>query len=104
MSNVYFQQTPGSPYSAWGVMGVTGRILPLKENSLPVLDPYGERNLPVNVSSAWLRRAQLMFLPQSEQVMVANADHHDTGAEKAAARTIIDFPESRVPLASGEQK
>lgn len=104
MANVYFQQTPRSPYAAWVVMGVTGRLLPLKENSLPLLDLYGEKDLPVNLSSAWLRRAHLMLLPQSEQVMVANADHHYAGVEKEAAKAIIDFTQARFPLVRSRQK
>ena len=104
MANVYFQQTPRSPYVAWVAMGITGRILPLKENSLPVLDLYGENDLPVNLSKAWLRRAHLMLLPESQQVRVANADHHYAGGEKEAAQAIIDFTRSRFPLTGGAQK
>ena len=98
MSNVYFQQTPDAPYAAWIAMGVTGRILPLKSNSLPVLDLYGQNDLPVNLKSAWLRRAHLMLLPQSQQIMIANADHHYAGVETEAARAIIDFVSVRFSI------
>ena len=98
MANVYFQQTPDAPYAAWIAMGVTGRILPLKSNSLPVLDLYGEKDLPANLSKAWLRRAHLMLLPQSQQVMIAHADHHYAGVEADAARAIIDFVSARFPI------
>ena len=98
MSNVYFQQTPDAPYAAWIAMGVTGRILPLKSNSLPVLDLYGQNDLPVNLKSVWLRRAHLMLLPQSQQIMIANADHHYAGVETEAARAIIDFVRVRFPI------
>ena len=104
MANVYFQQTPDAPYAAWIAMGVTGRILPLKSNSLPVLDLYGEKDLPPNLGSAWLRRAHLMLLPQSQQIMIANADHHYTGAEKEATTAIVEFVRSRFPVRKGEQK
>ena len=104
MANVYFQQTPRSPYAAWVAMGVTGRILPLKENLLPVLDLYGENDLPVNLSTAWLRRAHLMLLPQSQQVMVAHADHHYSGVEKEAAQAMIAFTRSRFPVAGSAKK
>lgn len=98
MANVYFQQTPDAPYAAWIAMGVTGRILPLKSNSLPVLDVYGQKDLPVNLNSAWLRRTHLMLLPQSQQVMIANADHHYSGVEADAARAIVDFVAARFPV------
>lgn len=98
MANVYFQQTPDSPYAAWIAMGVTGRILPLKSNSLPVLDLYGQNDLASNLSSAWLRRAHLMLLPQSQQIMIANADHHYTGVEAEATRAIVEFVGVRLPV------
>ena len=98
MANVYFQQTPDAPYAAWIAMGVTGRILPLKSNSLPVLDLYGQNDLPVNLKSAWLRRAHLMLLPQSQQIMIANADHHYAGVEADVARAIVEFVAARFPL------
>lgn len=98
MANVYFQQTPDAPYAAWIAMGVTGRILPLKSNSLPVLDLYGQNDLASNLSSAWLRRAHLMLLPQSQQIMIANADHHYTGVEAEATRAIVEFVGARLPV------
>ena len=98
MANVYFQQTPDAPYVAWIAMGVTGRILPLKSNSLPVLDLYGQNDLAPNLSSAWLRRAHLVLLPQSQQVMIANADHHYAGVEAEASRVIVDFVAARFPV------
>ena len=98
MANVYFQQTPDAPYAAWIAMGVTGRILPLKSNSLPVLDLYGQNDLASNLSSAWLRRAHLMLLPQSQQIMIANADHHYTGVEAEATRAIVEFVGVRLPV------
>lgn len=79
-------------------MGVTGRILPLKSNSLPVLDLYGQNDLAPNLSSAWLRRAHLVLLPQSQQVMIANADHHYAGVEAEASRVIVDFVAARFPV------
>jgi pimeloyl-ACP methyl ester carboxylesterase len=96
MSNVYFQNTPNSPYAAWIVMGVTGRILSLGGNRLPVLDMYGENDLAPNLSKAWLRRAHLWFLPDSKQVMIDGADHHYAGVEKDAARAIVDFVRLRL--------
>jgi triacylglycerol esterase/lipase EstA (alpha/beta hydrolase family) len=91
MSNVYFQNKPNSPYTAWIVMGVTGRILSIGSNGLPILDLYGENDLPANVDRAWMRRMYLWFVPNSKQVMIANADHHYTGVEPKAAEAIIAF-------------
>jgi pimeloyl-ACP methyl ester carboxylesterase len=97
MSNVYFQNTPDSPYAAWIAMGLTGRILSIGSNSLPILDLYGENDIPPNLKSAWLRRIYLWFQPNCEQRMIAKADHHYAGFEKDAAETVIDFLQSRWP-------
>jgi pimeloyl-ACP methyl ester carboxylesterase len=96
MSNVYFQNTPNSPYAAWVVMGVTGRILSIGSNGLPMLDLYGENDLPANLSSAWVRRLYLWFAPNSKQVMIEKADHHYAGVEPKAAEAIIAFVRSFV--------
>jgi hypothetical protein len=96
MSNAYFQNTPNSPYAAWIAMGVTGRIMSIGNNSLPILDLYGESDLPANLSRAWMRRVYLWFAPNSQQAMIAKADHHYAGVEKDAARTIVEFTRSRL--------
>jgi hypothetical protein len=91
MANVYFQNTPNSPYAAWIAMGVTGRIMSIGSNSLPILDLYGENDLPPNLSRAWMRRMYLWFARNSKQVMIEKADHHYAGVEKNAANAIVDF-------------
>jgi hypothetical protein len=96
MSNVYFQNTPNSPYAAWIAMGVTGRILSIGSNSLPILDLYGEKDIAPNLGRAWMRRMYLWTQSRSEQVMIANADHHYAGVEKDAAKALIDFVRVRL--------
>jgi hypothetical protein len=96
MSNVYFQNTPNSPYAAWIAMGVTGRILSIGSNSLPILDLYGENDLPPNLKSAWLRRGYLWTKSNSEQVMIPKADHHYAGVEKDAANAMVAFVRERI--------
>lgn len=91
MSNVYFQRTASSPYSAWIILGVTGRILPLGQTSVPVLDVYGENDLVPNLNWAWFRKLHLALLPESTQVMISGADHHYGGKEAEVARVILAF-------------
>jgi acetyl esterase/lipase len=95
MSNVYFQNTANSPYAAWIAIGVTGRILSIGTNSLPILDLYGANDIPPTLKSAWLRRAYLLFSSNSEQHMIPKADHHYAGVEKEAANAITQFVSSR---------
>jgi alpha/beta superfamily hydrolase len=96
MSNVYLQNTPNSPYAAWIAIGVTGRILSIGSNSLPILDLYGENDLPANLKSAWLRRIYLWSSPRSQQIMIAKADHHYANTEKDAANAIVQFVRNSV--------
>ncbi len=96
MSNVYFQNTANSPYSAWIAMGVTGRILSIGSNSLPILDIYGEKDIAPNLSRAWMRRMYLWFSPRSEQTVISGADHHYAGKEKEAASAMIAFVQRAV--------
>lgn len=91
MSNVYLQNTANSPYAAWIAMGVTGRILSIGSNSLPILDLYGERDIAPNLSRAWMRRVYLWINSRSEQTMIAGADHHYAAKEKDAANALIGF-------------
>jgi alpha/beta superfamily hydrolase len=91
MSNVYFQQNAKSPYSAWVALGVTGRIVSLGENSLPILDIYAENDFESNLRTAWLRRMYLLFFSGSQQVMIPKADHYFVGAEKEVANAIVGF-------------
>jgi hypothetical protein len=94
MSNVYFQNTANSPYAAWIAMGVTGRILSIGNNALPILDIYGERDIAPNLSRAWMRRVYLWFASNSRQVMIEKADHHYAGVESKAAEAIVAFVRS----------
>jgi alpha/beta superfamily hydrolase len=91
MSNVYLQNTPNAPFAAWIAIGVTGRILSIGSNSLPILDIYGENDLPANLKSAWLRRIYLWSSPRSQQTMIAKADHRYANTEKDVANAIVEF-------------
>jgi hypothetical protein len=91
MSNVYFQNTPGSPYAAWVAISVTGRFLALKDNALPVLDLYASDDIEVVRSRAWLRRLHMLLWPQSQQVVIDGSDPQFTGKEGVVARNIIEF-------------
>lgn len=94
MSNAYFQSTPNSPYAAWIAIGVTGRILSIGSNSLPILDLYGENDLSANLKASWLRRMYLWSAPNSQQVMIPKTDHHYAGVESKAAEAIVAFVRS----------
>lgn len=102
MANVYLRDTPGPPFSAWVVLGLTGRFWGASLISipwlgiewfpgrirLPILDLYGERDLPAVLNGARLRAAALEHIGTSEQRIIAGADHHFTGKENELAQAI----------------
>lgn len=94
MSNVYYEQTPEAPFAAWVCMGLTGGFGGMGNVRVPVLDLYGEHDLPPVLRADWRRRFTLNSIPGSKQVMIPGADHHYTGREKQLAAAIHEFIET----------
>ena len=97
MANVYLDQQAArdnfNAYQAWVCISLTGGYsFAVRNYPFPVLDLYGEQDIPVTVSSAW-RRAGLLKLAAtgSKQVMIAGADAQWRGKEQAAADAIAEF-------------
>ncbi len=100
MANVYFdKQAASNAYQAWVCISLTGGYsFAVRNYPFPVLDLYGEQDIPVTVSSAW-RRAGLLKLAAtgSKQVMIAGADAQWRGKEQAAADAIAEFLKALPP-------
>jgi len=91
MSNVYYEETPDAPFAAWVCMGLTGGFGGMGNVKAPVLDVYGENDLPPVLRADWRRRFALNSIEGSRQVRIAGADHHYTGREKELAAAIGGF-------------
>lgn len=105
MSNVYLTDTPSVPFRAWIAMGVTGRFWGASAISipwfdiewgegklrLPILDVYGEQDIPPALAGVRARANALAHIPSSQQVMIAGADHHYTGRESDLSQVIDAF-------------
>ena len=91
MSNVYYERTQNAPFSAWVCMGLTGGFGRMGNVKVPVLDLYGEKDLPQVLRADWRRRLTLGSIPGSKQVMIPGADHSYTGREKDLAAAISAF-------------
>lgn len=87
MSNVYYEETVAAPFAAWVCMGLTGGFGNLRNVNVPVLDIYGENDLPSVLRADWRRRIALNSIDGSAQVRIPGADHHFAGklAELTAA-------------------
>ncbi len=94
MANVYLDQSAqDNAYQAWVSISLTGGYsFAVRNYPFPVLDLYGERDIPVTVSAA-SRRAGLLKLAAtgSKQMMIAGADAQWRGKEQAAADAIAEF-------------
>lgn len=75
MSNHYLVATPRPQIAAWVAIGMSGELTQPERLALPVLDLYGERDLPAVLSAAPRRAEALRRLPASSQVQVSGADH-----------------------------
>jgi hypothetical protein len=91
MSNVYFERMPGAPFAAWLCLGRSGPFSGLGGAKIPVLDVYGEKDLPNVLRADWRRKVTLDGIPGSRQLMIPAADHHYTGRERELAAALRDF-------------
>ena len=93
MANEYFDNADASPYRAWVVLGLTGGFSWTAYRSpRPILDVYGENDLPAVTGAAWRRRLTVAIAPAgSRQVKVAGADHFYTGREAQVAKLVADW-------------
>jgi hypothetical protein len=106
MANVYFDElmksnidAKSSPYQAWVCISLTGNYSwAMRNYPFPILDLYGEQDIPVTVSSAW-RRAGLIKLAYegSEQIKIVGADAQWRSKETAAAQAIDAFIQRVLP-------
>ena len=96
MSQAYFEGMPESPFAGWVCMGLSGPFGSMRNVRVPVLDVYGENDLPSVLRSDWRRRISVASLPGSRQVKIANADHFYSGKEKELVAAIDGFIRTQV--------
>lgn len=93
MANAYLDTVAvASPFTAWVALGLgqpysgaTARY------PFPILDLYGEQDLPAVREAATRRKAVLDITRGSRQSMQARADHFYTGQETALVATVDSF-------------
>ncbi|HLX81082.1 MAG TPA: DUF3530 family protein [Burkholderiales bacterium] len=93
MANVYFERTADAPFAAWICMGLSGDFGRMGNVGIPVLDLYGENDLPGVSRADWRRRLKLNAVPGSAQAMIAGADHFYVGRETQLEAAIREFLE-----------
>ena len=92
MSNGFLADAAAGHIDAWVAIGISGgefnRVAQFKR---PVLDIYGERDLPAVLAKAAARADVLRTLKGSAQVEVAGADHYFAGSEPQLVKQIRQF-------------
>jgi pimeloyl-ACP methyl ester carboxylesterase len=91
MSNYFLTAAPAG-ISTWIAVGIfPSEFTDPDKLHLPILDIYGERDLPQVLQKADARAAVLMKLKGSAQIEVPGADHYFNGSEAELARNIRRF-------------
>lgn len=90
MANEYLDANAQSPFEAWVCLGLTGGYTwGTYFSARPILDVYGEDDLPPSLDAAWRRRMALSTgHARSRQVMIAGADHFYAKRETELATAI----------------
>ena len=93
MANEYLDaRHADTPYRAWVVMGLTGAYSwTMRRYKFPILDIYGENDLPPVVKAEGRRKSALDSNNGSRQVRIAGADHFYDKHENALTVVIDVF-------------
>ena len=68
----------------------------MRNVKVPVLDVYGEIDLPNVLRADWRRRMTIGSIAGSRQVRISGADHHYAGKEKELKAAIDGFLREQV--------
>jgi pimeloyl-ACP methyl ester carboxylesterase len=79
-----------APVNAWVCIGLGGEA-DFRPITLPVLDLYGENDLPYVLQGAQRRAASIKDVQRSQQVMAPQADHFFTNQQAELVRYVRDF-------------
>ena len=93
MTERYLESTKDAPFAAWICMGRSG-TLAAPARPIPILDVYGDHDLPPVLAEAEARRRTLARISGSRQIVIADADHFYTGKEAELADAIVPFIEA----------
>ncbi len=88
MSRVYLAGKPDSAVKSWASLGISQDDY--RAVRLPVLDLYGENDLPPVLANAGQRKLSLSAGASKQQV-IAHADHFFSGHESEMVAAVADF-------------
>lgn len=90
MSHVYLSGTPDASVKVWASLGIS-TVVDYGALKIPVLDLYGDKDLPDVLSNAGKRKQTLSGQPGSSQQVIAGADHFYNGKERDMVNAVSSF-------------
>jgi pimeloyl-ACP methyl ester carboxylesterase len=96
MTNHFLTHGGAAQVDAWVSIGLSGEFQQPEAFKAPVLDLYGEKDLPAVLKAAERRAQAIRPLRGSAQVQVPGADHFFNGAENELTRQVRLFLDRRV--------
>ena len=92
MCNAFLVDTPDNGVDAWVSIGIVpAEFIEPGKLRVPLLDIYGERDVPEVLQKAGARAATLKTLKGSAQIEVAGADHYFAGSEADLVKQVRQF-------------
>ena len=88
MSRGYLAGKPDPAVKSWASLGIS--VDDYAGLKLPILDLYGDNDLPAVLANAG-KRKQSLAAAASKQTMIARADHFFTGHEAEMVAAVADF-------------
>ena len=96
MTNFFLNRAGDAKVDAWVAIGISGEFIDPASLKAPVLDLYGEQDLPAVLGDTGKRAATLRTVRGSGQVQVAGADHFFAGMENELVRQVKLFLDARL--------
>jgi dienelactone hydrolase len=96
MTNYFLNHTGGTRIDAWVAIGLPGEFTDPATFKAPVLDLYGEKDLPAVLDNAAQRAAAIRGIRGSGQLQVAGADHFFAEMENELVLRVKQFLDSRL--------
>lgn len=96
MTNYFVNHAADLKLDAWVAVGISGVFTEPQTFRFPVLDLYGERDLPAVLGNTEKRASALQKVKGSAQIQVAGADHFFNGQETDLVRQVRQFLDAKL--------
>ncbi|MDP2239827.1 MAG: DUF3530 family protein [Burkholderiales bacterium] len=96
MTNVFLNKTIEPQIDAWVAIGISGTFTEPASFKAPVLDLYGEKDLPAVLENAGKRAAAISRVRGSAQIQVGGADHFFNGQETELVTQVRQFLDQKL--------